>query len=125
MADAGPPVIDESVLGEVLESTGNDVDFVRELIDTYLADTPAQLEGIAIAIHADDAASLVRPAHTLKSSSATIGAMRLSAVARELEMAGRAGSLTPSVQEHLLTAESEWDAARSALGAWLERASAE
>jgi HPt (histidine-containing phosphotransfer) domain-containing protein len=125
MADAELPVVDESVLQEVLDATGGDRDFVRELIDTYLADSPEQLGAITAAIDADDAATLVRPAHTLKSSSATVGAMRLSAVARELEMAGRSGLLEPSVKEHLGAVRGEWDAAREALGAWLEGASAE
>ena len=38
-----------------------------------------------------DAAAIVRPAHTLKSSSAALGALRLAQIAREIEMAGRAG----------------------------------
>ncbi|HEX6474813.1 MAG TPA: Hpt domain-containing protein [Candidatus Limnocylindria bacterium] len=125
MADTELPVLDESVLQEVLDATGDDRDFVRELIDTYLADSPEQLEAITAAIDADDAAALVRPAHTLKSSSATVGAMRLSGVARELEMAGRSGMLEPSVQEQVETAQAEWDDAAAALGAWLGGASAE
>jgi HPt (histidine-containing phosphotransfer) domain-containing protein len=125
MADAELPVVDESVLQEVLDATGGDRDIVSELIDTNLADSPEQLGAITAAIDADDAATLVRPAHTLKSSSATVGAMRLSAVARELEMAGRSGLLEPSVKEHLGAVRGEWDAAREALGAWLEGASAE
>jgi HPt (histidine-containing phosphotransfer) domain-containing protein len=125
MADTELPVVDESVLRELLETTGNDLDFVRELIETYLADSPPQLEAMTTAIAADDAAALVRPAHTLKSSSATIGAMRLSAVARELEMAGRSGMLEPSAQRQLETAQAEWDAAAAALGSWVEQASAE
>jgi HPt (histidine-containing phosphotransfer) domain-containing protein len=125
MSDADPPVLDERVLGEVLESTGDDIGFVRELVETYLADTPAQLDAMASAIEADDAAALVRPSHTLKSSSATVGAMRLSAVARELEMAGRAGALEPSARDTLEVARAEWEATTDAIGAWLARASAE
>src|SRR5574338_577980 len=86
-------LVDEAVLADLLASTGDDPAFVRELLETYLAETPDQLAAIRAAIEADDAEALVRPAHTLKSSSATLGAMRLSALARELEMAGRSGSL--------------------------------
>jgi HPt (histidine-containing phosphotransfer) domain-containing protein len=68
---------------------------------------------------------LVRPAHTLKSSSATVGAMRLSSVARELEMAGRTGSLEASVRESLDSARAEWTTAQEAFAAWLQEASAE
>jgi HPt (histidine-containing phosphotransfer) domain-containing protein len=119
------PVLDEGVLGEVLESTGNDIGFVRELVDTYLADTPVQLEAMTAAVGADDANALVRPAHTLKSSSASVGAMRLAAVARELEMAGRTGTLEPSVPAVLEAARREWQAASEAFAAWLDRAAAE
>ena len=48
----------------------------RELVDAYLAEAPAHLDAIEAAVAAGDAAALVRPAHTLKSSSATLGAMR-------------------------------------------------
>ena len=40
---------------------------------------------------AGDSAAIVRPAHTLKSTSASIGAMRLSAICRDIEAAGREG----------------------------------
>src|SRR6187455_864121 len=125
MSDADPLVLDERILGEVLESTGDDIGFVRELIDTYLADTPAQLDAMTSAIEADDAAALVRPSHTLKSSSATVGAMRLTAVARELEMAGRAGTLEPAVLGRLEAARAEWRAVEEAIAAWLKGGSAE
>jgi HPt (histidine-containing phosphotransfer) domain-containing protein len=115
------PVLDESVLAELLTSTGDDAAFVRELIDTYLADVPVQLEGIATAVEADDAAALVRPAHTLKSGSATVGAMRLSAVARELEFAGRSGALDEGARRGLESARAEADAAAEAIAAWLGR----
>jgi HPt (histidine-containing phosphotransfer) domain-containing protein len=118
-------VLDEGVLGEVLETTGNDIGFVRELVETYLADTPAQLEAMTAAVEADDAASLVRPAHTLKSSSASVGAMRLAAAARELEMAGRSEALGPSVPAALEGARAEWRAVSDAFAAWLDRTAAE
>jgi two-component system, sensor histidine kinase and response regulator len=116
------PVVDDRVLDEILESTGNDIGFVRELIETYLADAPPQLEAMRSAVEADDAAALVRPSHTLKSSSAAVGAMRLSAVARELEMAGRSGTLEASTRATLEAALAEWRAAADAFGSWLQQA---
>ena len=94
-----------------------------ELVETYLADTPVQLDAMTTAVEADDAEALVRPAHTLKSSSATVGAMRLSSVARELEMAGRTGSLEASVRGRLDSARAEWQAAEEAFATWLQGAS--
>ena len=113
------PIVDDGVLAELLSSTGDDPAFVRELLETYLAETPEQLQAISDAIEADDAAALVRPAHTLKSSSATLGAMRLSALGRELEMAGRSGSLAPDLRETRDGAAETWASTADALGAWL------
>jgi HPt (histidine-containing phosphotransfer) domain-containing protein len=115
------PILDEAVLAELLATTGDDMAFVRELIESYLAEAPAQVEGIATAVAASDAAALVRPAHTLKSSSATLGALRLSAVARRLELAGRSGTLDESTSADLGTARAECQTASDALTAWLSR----
>jgi two-component system sensor histidine kinase/response regulator len=112
------PLVDDGVLVELLASTGDDPDFVRELLETYLAETPEQLAAIGAALEADDADALVRPAHTLKSSSATLGAMRLSALARELEMAGRSGSLGPSARGLLDAATGTWASTAEGLNAW-------
>ena len=106
-----------------MAATGDDIGFVRELLETYLADTPAQLDAMTAAVEADDAAALVRPAHTLKSSSASLGAMRLSSRARELELAGRSGALGPADRASLDAARTEAQAAADAISAWLERAS--
>lgn len=125
MPEPDVPIVDERILTEVLETTGNDIGFVRELVETYLADTPPQFEAMTAAVEADDAAALVRPAHTLKSSSATVGAMRLSLVARELEMAGRSGRLDATSGARLEAARTEWRAAADAFDSWLKRASVE
>jgi HPt (histidine-containing phosphotransfer) domain-containing protein len=119
------PIVDQRVLSDMTETTGGDIGFVRELVQTFLADTPDQLAAMTAAIEADDASALVRPAHTLKSSSATVGAMRLSSVARELEMAGRSGTLEAPVRGRFDAARTEWKAAAEAFAAWLEGASAE
>ena len=108
----------------MMAATGDDIGFVRELVETYLADTPVQLDAMAAAVEADDAAALVRPAHTVKSSSASLGAMRLSMRARDLEAAGRSGELGPADRAGLEASRSEWLAAADAINAWLERASA-
>jgi HPt (histidine-containing phosphotransfer) domain-containing protein len=86
-------MVDEKVLEELQASVGGDRGFVGDLIDAYVADSAGQLEAIEAALAAGDAEALVRPAHTLKSSSATVGAMDLSSLARTLEMAGRSGTL--------------------------------
>ena len=109
-------MLDEAVLAELSASVGGDRAFVLELVHAYLADGPAQVEAIEAAVAAEDAAALVRPAHTLKSSSATVGAQRLAAASRELEMAGRSGSVGLVSAAQL---RAEWEAAVAALDAWV------
>jgi HPt (histidine-containing phosphotransfer) domain-containing protein len=69
-------------------------EFLLELIDVYLEDTPARLASLQQAVATGDTAELIRQAHTLKSSSANVGAMELSVLAKALELAGRNGETT-------------------------------
>ena len=111
--------LDTEVLDGLRASVAGDTAFVVELIDAFLVDSAPQLDAIDAAMAAGDAEALVRPAHTLKSASATLGATRLSAAARTLELAGRSGSLAGA--DAMAAAEgirAEWQAAASALRAW-------
>ena len=85
------PILDPAGLAELRSSVGGDEAFVRDLVATFVAEEPGNLELVVAAAASGDAEAIVRPAHTLKSSSAAIGAARLSAVAREIEFAGREG----------------------------------
>ena len=117
------PILDEATLSEVRESVEGDTAFVGELITAYLADGTAHLTAIEAAVAAGDAAALVRPAHTLKSSSATVGAMRLSARARRLEEAGRSGSIDDEATRTDAGAlAADWQATSDALRAWASEA---
>jgi HPt (histidine-containing phosphotransfer) domain-containing protein len=66
---------------------------LAELVETYLADSPALFAELRTAIAADDAATARRAAHTLKSTSASFGADGLAARCREIEAAAAAGNL--------------------------------
>ena len=89
----GDPV-DLSVLDNVRElGEANEPDPVSELIDLFLRDFPVQLAALREAVTKGDAAALEATAHTLKGSSAYLGATGLSAVSGDLERTGRAGSV--------------------------------
>jgi FOG: HPt domain len=110
------PILDDAVLAELRESTGGDDDFVRELVDAYVGEATGYLDAMTAAAAAADAAAIVRPSHTLKSSSATMGAMRLSAICRGIEEAARAGrsdGLAADVEQARVT----WAATLEALTA--------
>jgi HPt (histidine-containing phosphotransfer) domain-containing protein len=91
-------------------------DFLVELIDVYLADTPNRVALLRQAIEGGDAETCVREAHTLKSSSANLGALELSASAKEMEAAGRAGR-TASLADEIGRFESQFAAVKAALEA--------
>ena len=113
-------VIDHGVLAELRASVESDMGFVRDLVDAYIADSAGCIDAIEAAVAAGDAAALVRPAHTLKSSSATVGAMPLSATARTLEIAARSGTLDGEETERAAARiRGEWEASSAALRAWL------
>jgi HPt (histidine-containing phosphotransfer) domain-containing protein len=121
MDPSEPAVLDEGVLGQLLDSVDGDRAFVADLAEAYLTDSATHRDGIRAAVDASDADALVRPAHTLKSSSATVGAMAVSRTARELEMAGRSGSLDATVPGLVERLDDEWAQTESALRAWLAR----
>ena len=118
MTDLDAPVLDVAVLDELLVSVQGDRSFVVQLIEAYLGDGKRQLEEIVAAVANADAAALVRPAHTLKSSSATVGAARLASMARSLEHAAREGHSDDAhgSGQALPTA---WSDAVDALRAWM------
>jgi HPt (histidine-containing phosphotransfer) domain-containing protein len=87
------PLLDEAVLTELRASTGDDEEFVRDLVATYVDDAATNIADLATAVGEKDAHAMVRPAHTLKSTSASVGAMRLSALCRDIEAVGRDGNV--------------------------------
>lgn len=85
--------IDPEAFARLSEITGDDPAFLAELVDTYLEDGAAQVAALRAAASAADQAALVRPAHTLKSSSASIGALELAERCRTLEADARDGTV--------------------------------
>jgi HPt (histidine-containing phosphotransfer) domain-containing protein len=67
--------------------------FLVELIDTYLVDSPAQIEQMRRGLESGDVEGVRRAAHSLKSNSASFGAKRLAEASRDLEMLAKSGSL--------------------------------
>lgn len=106
--------IDLAVFESLKEMMG--VDFIVELVDTYLQDSPEMLQQMHQALEANDAEPFRRAAHSLKSNSANFGAMQLSALARELEFMGRENRLEQA-GEILAKAEEEYAQVEQALEA--------
>jgi HPt (histidine-containing phosphotransfer) domain-containing protein len=92
--------IDRRTFEELQQVSG--ADFVDELVDTFLEDTPERIAELRSALLRRDAEAFRRAAHSLKSNSATFGAHRLAAIARELELVGKENKLegqAPKIDE--------------------------
>jgi CheY-like chemotaxis protein len=94
-------VLDRGVLERLHADLGGDnPTLIVELIDILLADTPQLLTELRTAL-ADAAANVVeRAAHTLKSTSASLGAQSLASACGTLEALARDGQLAAGA-EHL------------------------
>ena len=63
------------------------------LIDTFLGHMPGQMEALGTALGREDVDEVRRGAHTLKANAAMFGATALADLCRELEAAGKTGTL--------------------------------
>jgi len=86
--------LDRSVLDKLRElQDDGDPDIIAEVGGLFLEHSPQKVESIMQAAESRDANGLKTAAHSLKSSSAIVGAMRLSEMSRELEMMGQSQAL--------------------------------
>jgi HPt (histidine-containing phosphotransfer) domain-containing protein len=122
-AGAEEPAVDESTLRRLRE--GTDAEFVAELIGDFFGEAQELLEQMRRAIAEGRPEELWRAGHTLKSTSATLGAMRLAAACRHLEDLGKAvfetaaadGRIGGDAPAWLNRAEAEFERARLQLEA--------
>nr|WP_277877401.1 hybrid sensor histidine kinase/response regulator [Stenotrophomonas maltophilia] len=97
------PVLDRDVLDELHAVIG---DTAFQIITVFLDDAPALVQQLQQAAQGSDEPRLQAIAHSLKSSSANVGALSLSAVAQRIEHEARSGSVQrPAVAVALLVAE--------------------
>lgn len=92
-----PIIIDETVYQELEANVGSD--FMAELVDTYLEETPQLLIDLQQALQAGNADAFRRAAHSIKSTSANFGAMDFSSQAKELEMIGKSADLSAAPEK--------------------------
>jgi signal transduction histidine kinase/DNA-binding response OmpR family regulator/HPt (histidine-containing phosphotransfer) domain-containing protein len=98
----GSGMIDRTVLEELFEIMEDE--FVS-VLESYLKSAPGLMYGIRDAVKDLDMDALVKSAHPLKSSSANVGAMELSTLARELEFKGRENDTASLVDCYNQTAD--------------------
>jgi CheY-like chemotaxis protein/HPt (histidine-containing phosphotransfer) domain-containing protein len=110
-----PPVLDLAALQRLRSTLGKQADaLLPSLIDNFFKDAPKLIADAHRTLEQGQAADLRRAAHTLKSTSATFGAMALSGLARELEYKARDGALE-GADGLLSRIEAEYAQAKAAL----------
>ncbi len=101
---------------------GGAPDLLAKVVELYLDTSPELLRNIQAAVAQGDGARLRGAAHSLKSSSASVGAKRLASLCKELEERGRNNDLA-NAQAALSALESEYAAVCRALAAeWIQAA---
>jgi signal transduction histidine kinase/DNA-binding response OmpR family regulator/HPt (histidine-containing phosphotransfer) domain-containing protein len=93
---------------------------LQRVINAYVNDTPKHLQSLRQAVASTNAANMRKAAHSLKSSSANVGAEALAQMSKTLETLGRADT-TDGAAAILANMENEFEAVRNSLSAILEK----
>ena len=93
---------------------------VKRVVNAYIGDTPQQFAALRTAIAGRDTGAVRKVAHTLKSSSANVGAELLAQMCKDMELLGR-NNITEGAAGILDDMELEFQAVRHSLGAILEK----
>ena len=96
-------MLDEDVLAELREMMGAEF---GNLVQMFLVDAAKYVKQLEEAAASGSLEKMIAPAHTLKSSSANLGAMAVSSAAKRIEIGAREGTLPrPAVAVAVLEAE--------------------
>ncbi|MBN2169698.1 MAG: PAS domain S-box protein [Candidatus Krumholzibacteriota bacterium] len=103
-ACAGGGCEDEAIFerADFLDRLGGDEELLEELVAFFITETPNQVEALRQAILEGDREAVTRLAHTLKGSSANVGAAQVRRIAAVMEADGREdrlGGMTARLRE--------------------------
>jgi HPt (histidine-containing phosphotransfer) domain-containing protein len=112
---AGPvPSVDMAALRRLASAgDGDRSEIVARVVNTYRVTSQKLLVAIVDAVDAEDVRAFVSAAHTLKSSSAHLGALKLSSLCKDLEGLGRgdscegAGELVNVISEEFASVQAQ------------------
>lgn len=88
--------LDQEIVKDLQELMGSDY---HSLIRIYLEDSPKLVSQFLTALNNNDCTGIIAPTHTLKSSSANLGAVSLSKIAMSIERSARAGDITLPIHD--------------------------
>ncbi|MEZ5408122.1 MAG: ATP-binding protein [Acidimicrobiales bacterium] len=92
-----PSVIDEAALATLADLVAHDPTAIDDIVGVWVADTPGLVRDVQTAYDQGSPERVAEAAHPLVSSSATVGALTLSAQAAAIERDARDGRLPPPV----------------------------
>ena len=101
-------------LQDISDLSGDNGPLLTEIIRSYLADALTLLQEIKTSVQIGDLFALQQTAHTLKSTSAMLGATPLSELCRELEKMAQMGTLE-SITSKVRQLEAEYDRVKASL----------
>jgi CheY-like chemotaxis protein/HPt (histidine-containing phosphotransfer) domain-containing protein len=111
------PVFDHA--GTLARMMG-DEELVREVIEDFLVDAHVQIERFKAQVASGDVERACAQAHQLKGTAANVGGMALRALAAEMELAGKAGSME-SIRRRLPELDQRFAQLKSKMEAALAR----
>lgn len=115
---AVPSVIDPQAIENLRAlNPGDNDEFLREIAGIFFEDTPQRIAELDLSARTGDVSRFVRAAHSIKGSSANIGATFLRAAAEQLEHQSRTQGLgdVAALVEKVKTEFSRTEAALRAL----------
>ena len=107
-------MLDIAVLQDLKKMAGNAPELLVDVINSYLEGTPMLLDGIGQAIKEKQPKLLQISAHSVESSSASMGATKLSELCKELESIGHRGT-TEGADVILSQVKAEYERVETAL----------
>jgi len=117
---AGGVIIHQALENIRALSAANGNALLERVLQAYLQDTPAHLATLRNAIAEGSTTGIRKAAHSLKSSSANVGAEALAQLCRDMEQLGR-NDITEGTTGLLAAMEREFQAVRLSLSAIMEK----
>lgn len=111
------PSVSMDVIEELRELADEDTpEFLKELLHSFLADAERHLESMQIGLDEGDLPKVMHASHTLKSSSANLGALGLSAFCKTIEIGSRDG-IREGLAEAITGGQAEFEKVRQEMTA--------
>lgn len=114
-----PACLDAATLDQLIDLDDGATGLLAELLGLFKEDSPERLQGLQRCMASGDAGSAAELAHALKGAAGTIGAVRMRAIAQDIEKAAKAGRTDAEVAAWVAELQAAYAEACAALDAFL------